>query len=70
MVALHTGIVQSKYVRVEPFSKKGRHLNPMTRYLGRDFNLDKKKIQDLCESQCCGTVTICYGSGSGSGSDF
>jgi hypothetical protein len=45
MVALHTGIVQSKYVQVEPFCKKGRHLNPMTCYLGRDFNLDKKKFR-------------------------
>jgi hypothetical protein len=55
MVALHTGIVQSEYVRVEPFCKKGRHLNPMTHYLGRDFNLDKK-IQDLCESKIIGII--------------
>jgi hypothetical protein len=31
---------------------------------------NRKNLPDCVQHQCCGTVTIYYGSGSGSGSDF
>jgi len=34
------------------------------------LKLDSTKIRRVGKEQCCGTVTIYYGSGSGSGSDF
>ncbi len=56
-----------------PMGSKGRYLKkcPKKTLLTKkkQGNLDFVHAADIIK-QCCGTVTIYYGSGSGSGSDF